>query len=805
MAPSSSTVAKAKQPNKRERADDEADEYDKREGKKICFKDEDSVREQARKHRILTARMPTNALTSTWSLGKNRRLDTKHAEENHLLVLCSRADVSRMMKHLQRQGRSINPEVPKELPFFDEWLLVNRGSLVEVMAGQHRIKALEAYVQETGANKEELWWTCEFYDKDALPLNLNLKLRVNRQDPAMADSHGQVWMQVAAASSQDPDLFRGKAAQVEDQMIDVLQLGSDKHFPTRRLATIWRNERWREMATRWCETSIGRATFKISAWDWMISYRIDDYWFTIFSSVLQTLSQLPGDAANEVELADWKKMSEFLGSTRTDDQVRTLFYPPPPSSSSSSSSLTTAQNTKRRLGFLTAIDDARYQEIYKRILTTSQLRFTNIHRLISLSKDDGKVLFQVMSHVVAWLDAAPTTTSYRRDNNKPPLRAGIAAKLDHCSDRDVRDAEKRLGILVWEPDHHNSTSKAASILLQHEVLDFVLQRVADFKNPAVKLYLEQAPKQVNSAQYTKRFSHETWSGVLAIVQRWVGHDFSSEWMERPRGGHPVHGDDQARGADARSSRSNHHLVLTESLGDYIRGDPNLAADSASIMEKLGNDAFEAVPNRWLTQQQGQLRPDTAGSYQHHEKAKTGGLVTVTGARIAPNLYEEQGVRAQGKAKKPGYDDGSSTNVSDSGPDPSESDPDLNPGRVASQPTRTLEVEIVQIQELPPAKARPSIGKGHHTSTPQRHSLPEQRPPGQQRRIGGSDRVTSRAGAPTSSRQSRPGGKNGTPAASALSSPSAVSSSRPARVPGARPSSSRTVQNEPPWSRGVEAT
>ncbi|OBS16142.1 hypothetical protein FPOA_13212 [Fusarium poae] len=754
MAPSSSTVAKAKQPNKRERADDEADEYDKREGKKICFKDEDSVREQARKHRILTARMPTNALTSTWSLGKNRRLDTKHAEENHLLVLCSRADVSRMMKHLQRQGRSINPEVPKELPFFDEWLLVNRGSLVEVMAGQHRIKALEAYVQETGANKEELWWTCEFYDKDALPLNLNLKLRVNRQDPAMADSHGQVWMQVAAASSQDPDLFRGKAAQVEDQMIDVLQLGSDKHFPTRRLATIWRNERWREMATRWCETSIGRATFKISAWDWMISYRIDDYWFTIFSSVLQTLSQLPGDAANEVELADWKKMSEFLGSTRTDDQVRTLFYPPPPSSSSSSSSLTTAQNTKRRLGFLTAIDDARYQEIYKRILTTSQLRFTNIHRLISLSKDDGKVLFQVMSHVVAWLDAAPTTTSYRRDNNKPPLRAGIAAKLDHCSDRDVRDAEKRLGILVWEPDHHNSTSKAASILLQHEVLDFVLQRVADFKNPAVKLYLEQAPKQVNSAQYTKRFSHETWSGVLAIVQR---------------------------------------------------GDPNLAADSASIMEKLGNDAFEAVPNRWLTQQQGQLRPDTAGSYQHHEKAKTGGLVTVTGARIAPNLYEEQGVRAQGKAKKPGYDDGSSTNVSDSGPDPSESDPDLNPGRVASQPTRTLEVEIVQIQELPPAKARPSIGKGHHTSTPQRHSLPEQRPPGQQRRIGGSDRVTSRAGAPTSSRQSRPGGKNGTPAASALSSPSAVSSSRPARVPGARPSSSRTVQNEPPWSRGVEAT
>lgn len=147
----------------------------------MCFKDEDSVREQARKHRILTARMPINALTSTWSLGKNRRLDTKHvrtlcaiftqgglnrkAEENHLLVLCSRADVSRMMKHLQRQGQSIDPEIPEELPFFDEWLSVNRGNQAEVMAGQHRIKALEAYVQETGADEKELWWTCEFYDK----------------------------------------------------------------------------------------------------------------------------------------------------------------------------------------------------------------------------------------------------------------------------------------------------------------------------------------------------------------------------------------------------------------------------------------------------------------------------------------------------------------------------------------------------------------------------------------------------------------------------------------------------------------
>ncbi|RSL85735.1 hypothetical protein CEP52_016048 [Fusarium oligoseptatum] len=397
------------------------------------------------------------------------------------------------------------------------------------MAGQHRVKALEAYVRKTGAAEEELWWTCELYDRDTLPPGLNLKLRVNRQDPAMADSHGQVWMQVVAASSQDPELFRGKAAEVEEQMMDILQLGSEKLFPTRRLATIWRNERWREMATRWCETSIGRATFKISAWDWMISYRIDDYWFTAFRSVLQTLSQLPGDAANNVELSDWKKMSDSLGLTHTDDQVRRLFYP----TILSSAAAAIKSTTKRQPGFLSAIDDLGYYEVYQRIASTRQLRFPNIHRIISLTKEEGKVLFQVMSHVVAWLNATPTTIVNRRDNNKPPLRADLAATLEHCSGKIVREAEKRLGTFVWDPDRLISTAESASILLQHEVLDFVLQHLAEFRSPAAKPYLEQAPKEVDVAQYTKRFSHDMWSEVLTIVQRWAGHDFHSEWMQLP--------------------------------------------------------------------------------------------------------------------------------------------------------------------------------------------------------------------------------------------------------------------------------
>jgi hypothetical protein len=92
----------------------------------------------------------------------------------------------------------------------------------------------------------------------------------------MADSHGEIWAQVVAAASQDPQLFEGKPSKVEKQVVHALQLSSEITFPLRRLVTVWRNERWRAITTDWCRTTIGRTTFQISTWEWMISYRIDD-------------------------------------------------------------------------------------------------------------------------------------------------------------------------------------------------------------------------------------------------------------------------------------------------------------------------------------------------------------------------------------------------------------------------------------------------------------------------------------------------------------------------------------------------
>lgn len=151
-------------------------------GARASFEDEASVRERARPYRLVTARMPLRALTTTWSLGTNRPVDrqqvrklcsifaqaglNRRAEENYLLVLSSREDTTRMCRHLQGDEADNDDASADPTPLsFAEWPTVNEGRPAEVMAGQHRMKALEAYARQTRAGDEELWWTCVFYDR----------------------------------------------------------------------------------------------------------------------------------------------------------------------------------------------------------------------------------------------------------------------------------------------------------------------------------------------------------------------------------------------------------------------------------------------------------------------------------------------------------------------------------------------------------------------------------------------------------------------------------------------------------------
>lgn len=148
--------------------------------KRSHLDDTGSVWQQAEPHYIITARMPINALTTRWSLGENRQIDTRqvqrlcsifkkgglkrNAKENRVLVLCSVQEVSMMKQHLNLD-EAATASLLGETLFFKDWLHIHGGRQAEVMAGQHRLKALESYVQQMKWGDEELWWQCDFYNR----------------------------------------------------------------------------------------------------------------------------------------------------------------------------------------------------------------------------------------------------------------------------------------------------------------------------------------------------------------------------------------------------------------------------------------------------------------------------------------------------------------------------------------------------------------------------------------------------------------------------------------------------------------
>lgn len=140
-----------------------------------------SIRQQAERHRLATAKMPLDSLTCTWTRGKNRRLQQqqvsrlcedfralgleREAEENFLLVQCSAAAVEQMLAFLGvgrvlRDGERAQDRIWN----FEDWPIVNSGEEVEVMAGQHRMAALRQYARQTGIGTGQLWWTCYIYE-----------------------------------------------------------------------------------------------------------------------------------------------------------------------------------------------------------------------------------------------------------------------------------------------------------------------------------------------------------------------------------------------------------------------------------------------------------------------------------------------------------------------------------------------------------------------------------------------------------------------------------------------------------------
>ncbi|KAK7178108.1 hypothetical protein PSPO01_15842 [Paraphaeosphaeria sporulosa] len=341
-----------------------------------------------------------------------------------------------------------------------------------------------------------------------VPPRLHVKLRANREGTTLPDNHGQIWAELATLSSNDGNLFKDSNKVVEQQMLEHLGLSSRVKFPVRRLATLWKNERWNQMITRWCRFPMGQSLFTISTFEWMASCRIDDYWFAAFDQVIQAASTLHGRFGLDIDVPDWNQLAS-LPATRSQTDVQGLFYPelapdevPQPSSD-------------RPRNFLPALRDEAYHDLHRSVALDPAYRFFDIQALLKTTKQEGKIMSAVMSHVGQWLNRKPTRVA-DRNSNKPALRGDLIPGL-----------QKKYG----------EEAEAKSIVLQQQLLDFVRCHAKDFTSAAIDHHLHEYP-DAHTETYAARFELAVWQRLLSLVRDFVGPNLQHPCMARFNSGVP---------------------------------------------------------------------------------------------------------------------------------------------------------------------------------------------------------------------------------------------------------------------------
>ncbi|KAL6366018.1 hypothetical protein LRP88_00601 [Fusarium phalaenopsidis] len=252
---------------------------------------------------------------------------------------------------------------------FKNWADFNGDEKPELMAGQHRIEALKDYVKQTDSDSSDLWWICEFYDKDTLPVELDIKLRVNRRDLTLPDTHGQIWLQLASAFDRDPTLFSAEK--------NVNKKGIEKRMALPASAS---------------------ESIQISDWTMLAcSLKNDTY-----------------DAADVYQVFYPKEDSSSGDSNST---------PSVPSTGKPSTKAT------RRTGFLTSLDKEAYDSLCRHLQQNLTLRFPDVQPLLRIKKEEGEVMAQVMDHVVRWVNTQPADIIGLHENNKPLRREDLVPAI----------------------------------------------------------------------------------------------------------------------------------------------------------------------------------------------------------------------------------------------------------------------------------------------------------------------------------------------------------------------------------------
>jgi hypothetical protein len=215
---------------------------------------------------------------------------------------------------------------------------------------------------------------------------------------------------------------------------------------------------------------------------------------------MKTTSEIQDQHGLDVRLADWNQLAS-LPQVRSVDEVQRLFYP------SIEPGVESHPSGTRRRDFFPNLSDDVYFNLCQSVLYEPGRRFIDIQALLKTTKQEGKLMSTIMSHVGQWLNKEPERVS-DRDNNKPALRKDLVPAL--------------------RPKYGDKADDK-SRFLQQIILDHVRENAKEFTSTALEHYLHEYPSGDCDA-YGARFQHKVWRSVLSIVTNVAGPTLQHKYM-----------------------------------------------------------------------------------------------------------------------------------------------------------------------------------------------------------------------------------------------------------------------------------
>ena len=143
------------------------------------------------------------------------------------------------------------------------------------------------------------------------------------------------------------------------------------------------------------------------------------------------------------------------------------------------------------------------------IMEEPDLAFPDVARLLKTTKQEGKVMSTVLTHVGQWLNCQPFRAN-ERFRQKPALRDDFLPALRQRYGRTDADTQ--------------------SLHLQRTVLDYVREQMNGFTDSRVASYLSHLPLD-QPLGYLERFESEPWCSLLRLVYNITGPHFDIAVMQ----------------------------------------------------------------------------------------------------------------------------------------------------------------------------------------------------------------------------------------------------------------------------------